>query len=172
MRLFFALVPDDALRPLLGERAIDLARAIGGRAVPAHNIHLTLAFLGEVDRARVPALRPILDAMPRDAFMLVLDRVGEWRRAGVAWIAPSVASPRLAALHAALTEALRGAGFPVEARPFQPHLTLVRRPSRTLADAPADPLTWRVGRLSLMRSEAVGGAVRYREDAGVALAVE
>ena len=169
MRLFFALVPDEALRSALGARARELARAIGGRAVPAHNAHLTLAFLGEVDRARQPALHAILDAMPRDSFTLALDRVGEWPRAGVAWIAPRLVPAPLAVLHAALNAALQSAAFPVEARPFQPHITLVRRPSRKLADASAEPLMWRVACLSLMRSESVGGAVRYREDAALAL---
>jgi len=170
MRLFFALVPDEALRLALGERARALAAALGGRAVPAHNVHLTLAFLGEVERARVPALHDILDAMPRDGFALALDCVGEWPRAGVAWIAPRIVPAPLAVLHAALAAALRVQGFAVEARPFHPHITLVRRPSRRLADAPADRLTWRVGRLSLMRTDTAGGAVRYREDAVVTLA--
>ena len=170
MRLFFALVPDEALRLALGERARALAAALGGRAVPAHNVHLTLAFLGEVERARVPALHEILDAMPRDRFALALDRVGEWPRAGVAWIALRVVPAQLAALHAALDAALRGQGFAVEARPFHPHITLVRRPSRRLADKPANTLLWRVGRLSLMRAGMAGGAVRYREVAAVALA--
>jgi len=76
----------------------------------------------------------------------------------------------LAVLHAALAAVLRVQGFAVEARPFHPHITLVRRPLRRLADTPADTLTWRVGRLSLMRTEAAGGAVRYREDAAVTLA--
>jgi RNA 2',3'-cyclic 3'-phosphodiesterase len=169
MRLFFALVPDEALRSALGARARDLARTIDGRAVPAHNVHLTLVFLGEIDRARMPALRAILDATPRDAFTLTLDCVGQWHGAGVAWIAPRVVPAPLAALHAALNDALHRAGFPVETRPFRPHITLVRRQSRALADAPAEPLTWRVERLSLMRSESVDGAVRYREDTAVAL---
>lgn len=169
MRLFFALVPDDALRSALGTLARELAARIGGRAVPAHNVHLTLAFLGEVERARVPALRALQDALPRKAFTLVLDQVGEWHHAGVAWIAPGATPPALAAVHAALTEALRDQGFSVEARPFRPHLTLVRRQTLALPTAPLDPLAWHLKRLSLMRSEAVGGAVRYREEASVAL---
>ena len=169
MRLFFALVPDEPLRVALGERARELAATIGGRAVPAHNVHLTLVFLGDVDRARVPGLHAILDAMPRDGFALALDRVGEWPRAGVAWIAPRIVPAALVALHSALAAALRCQRFAVEARPFQPHITLVRRPSSMLTDAPVDTLTWRVGRLSLMRADTTGSAMRYREDAVVTL---
>ena len=169
MRLFFALMPDDALRIALASLGRELAQRIGGRAVPAHNVHLTLAFLGEVEEARVPPLRTMLDALPRAAFALTLDRVGEWHHAGVAWIAPSVVPPALVALHARLDEALAAERYPVEARPFRPHVTLVRRRSRMLPERATTPLEWSVRRLALVRSESVDGAVRYREDAGVAL---
>ena len=169
MRLFYALVPDEALRASLGARALALADAIGGRAVPAHNVHMTLAFLGEVPGERVGALRDISGALPRAAFTLVLDRVGEWHHAGVAWIAPSRVPAELAALQAALADSLRAREFALEARPFRPHLTLVRRRRKPLVDAPTEPLVWNVSRVSLMRSESTAGLVRYREHAGMAL---
>jgi len=170
--MFFALVPDAAVRAALGERARMLARAIGGRAVPAANVHVTLAFVGDVDAAQATALRAVLGALPRREFTLVLDRLGEWHHAGVAWLAPSAVPAPLAALHAHLTAALAASGFAVEARPFRPHVTLVRRRVRPLADAPAEPLEWRVTRAAVMASERVGGAVRYREDTAVTLTAD
>ena len=169
MRVFFALVPDAALRAALALLGRELARSIGGRAVPQHNVHLTLAFLGEVETARVPPLCAMLDTVPQAAFSLTLDRVGEWPYAGVAWVAPSVVPTQLAALHARLTEALAAECYPVEARLFRPHVTLVRRRVRALAERATQPVEWDVRRLSLVRSDAVQGAVRYREEAGVPL---
>ncbi len=169
MRLFFALMPDDALRAALAALGRDLAQSIGGRAVPAHNVHLTLAFLGEVEQGRVPPLRAMLGVLPRAAFTLELDRIGEWHHAGVAWIAPSVVPPTLVALHACLDAALADKRYPVEARPFRPHVTLVRRRARALAERATASLEWNVRRVALVRSENVGGAVRYGEEAGVAL---
>ncbi len=163
MRLFFALVPDAALRAALRERALEMARQIGGRAVPPGNLHLTLAFLGEVEPARVTALATIYGALPTEQFALTLDRIGEWHHAGVAWIAPSVVPPLLSALHAQLSAALAAAGFVVESRPFRPHVTLVRRRARPLPDAACEPLAWRITRAALMVSERVGSAIRYRE---------
>jgi 2'-5' RNA ligase len=64
---------------------------------------------------------------------------------------------------------LRGGGFAVETRPFHPHLTLVRRRLRPLADAPTDPLAWQVERVSLVRSQRVEGSVCYREVDAIAL---
>jgi RNA 2',3'-cyclic 3'-phosphodiesterase len=117
MRLFFALAPDTALRASLGERGRAMARQIGGRAVPAGNLHLTLAFLGEVEPARVTPLHTVQSALAVEAFTLMLDRIGEWHHAGVAWIAPAVVPPPLSALHAQLNAALAAAGFVVESRP-------------------------------------------------------
>lgn len=163
MRLFFALVPDAALRAALGERALAMARQIGGRAVPPGNLHLTLAFIGEVEAARVAALESIHATLSTEPFTLTLDRIGEWHHAGVAWIAPGKVPPLLAALQARLNAALAAEGFAVESRPFRPHVTLVRRRARPLADTGCEPLTWRIERVALMLSEPVGSAIRYRE---------
>lgn len=163
MRLFFALVPGMPLRALLDERALAMARRIGGRPVPAGNLHLTLAFLGEVASSRLPALHVIRTALATEAFTLTLDRIGEWHHAGVAWIAPTVVPAPLVALHRTLNAALGGEGFDVESRPFRPHVTLVRRRARLLPDSACDPVAWRVTRVELMVSERVGSAIRYRQ---------
>lgn len=169
MRVFFALVPDEELRANLGELAQVLARRIGGRAVPAANLHATLVFVGNVAPDRVPKLRAIVDTLPRERFSLVLDRVGEWHHAGVAWIAPTTVPARLATLHAQLAAALASVAVPVESRLFRPHITLVRRRVHALAEAACPPREWDVVRVSLMRSENIAGAIRYREVAGAAL---
>jgi len=163
MRLFFALVPDAALRAALRERALAMASQIGGRAVPPANLHLTLAFLGDIEPGRVAALETIHATIPTEPFTLTLDRVGEWHHAGVAWIAPAEVPRLLAALHAQLNTALAAEGFARESRPFRPHVTLVRRRARPLADAACEPLAWRVVRVALMLSERIGSAIRYRE---------
>jgi 2'-5' RNA ligase len=56
-------------------------------------------------------------------FELVLNRVGVFRRARVGWLAPEITPDTLVALHAALAAALIDASFPLEARPFHPHVT-------------------------------------------------
>ncbi|MDH5265059.1 MAG: RNA 2',3'-cyclic phosphodiesterase, partial [Betaproteobacteria bacterium] len=62
-RLFFALWPDAAARAALADLARATANRYGGRAVPAANLHLTLVFLGEVDPARIAALRRAVDGL-------------------------------------------------------------------------------------------------------------
>ena len=51
-RLYFALWPDAALRATIARVAAGPAAVAGGRAVPAADLHVTLAFLGGVPAAR------------------------------------------------------------------------------------------------------------------------
>ena len=67
-------------------------------------------------------------------------------------------------MHRALTGELGWAGFPLEKRPFRPHLTLARQvdPALPLAELlPAGPFSTRVEEMHLMRSERLGGRLTY-----------
>ena len=169
MRLFYALVPDDAARATLAGAGSALARNVGGRAIPAVNLHVTVVFVGDAADASLPCLRAALHAMPRTPFTLSLDRVGGWRAARVAWLAPGVVPPPLAALHDRLNVAVAACGLPTETRPFRPHVTLARRPVHPPREAVVAPIAWHVRRLALMRSDGTPEGVRYREVDGVAL---
>jgi 2'-5' RNA ligase len=91
MRLFFAVTPDEGARQSLMALAADVASVTGGRAPRAANLHLTVAFLGEVDQQRVADVEAIgaASAIVSGPFVITFDRVGLFRDAGVAWIAPS-----------------------------------------------------------------------------------
>ena len=169
MRLFYALVPDDAVRATLASAGSALAGDVGGRAIPAANVHATVVFVGDAAEASLPCLRAALQAMPRTAFTLSLDRIGAWRAARVAWLAPGVVPPALATLHDRLTAAVAACGRPTETRPFRPHVTLVRRPLRPPREGAVAPIAWHVRRLALMRSDGTPDGVRYREVDAVAL---
>jgi len=151
-RLFFALWPDDSARAALAPLAKRVAGEGGGRPVPAPNLHLTLAFLGEVAPDRVEAAKSAASGIRGERFELVLDRVGAFRRAGVGWAGPAQAPRALLDLQSALDSALRAAGFKLEDRPFAPHLTLARKLGRPVAAASIEPVAWLVGRFALVES--------------------
>ena len=167
MRLFFALEPPPTARAALASLADALAEPFGGRAVPRDNLHLTLVFVGEVDPVRVDALRAVGEAARAAAapFAVSLDRVGRFARAQVGWAAPGAAPPALQALHEALRDGCVAAGFPMEDRPYAPHVTMVRKARR---DAPAPPafapIVMRARAFSLMSSTQgpAGRGVVYR----------
>ena len=170
LRLFFALVPDAATQASLGVLARDVAVRAGGRAIVDANIHLTLAFVGDVEPDRIDVLREIVTALPREAFALSLDCIGTFRKSEIAWVAPSTVPAALPELQSSLAAALAKNDFPVEERPFHAHVTLARRCARHIAGTRPTPVEWRVERVTLMASTAAAnGGVCYRELAGVSL---
>lgn len=168
-RVFFALWPDAGVGAALAALSRDCAAQTHGRAPPAANLHLTLAFIGDVTQQRVSTLRNIgphvAAAVP--PFTLTLDRIGVFGRQGVTWAGPSSAVTALERLAFALSAALATAGFEIERRAFHPHVTLVRRGRTRMPDSTRSgvelsvPIVWNVSRMTLAASEATRGAPRY-----------
>jgi 2'-5' RNA ligase len=100
------------------------------RWVPAQNIHLTIKFLGDVSPANLEILTRILKAEVSRyrPFEIQIGGLGAFpsvRRPRVIWVGVE-APPTLQSLQRSIeTETVR-LGYPVEERPFSPHLTLGR----------------------------------------------
>lgn len=164
MRLFCSIGFDtDVIAGLL--QAQQLLRACGGNGnfSSPENLHLTLAFLGEVEPCRVPAIQAAMAAAAGAPFSLIFDRLGAFPQQDEAlWYIAPQPSPPLAALQRRLSRQLTVAGFALEQRAFKPHLTLARRvrPAGLLPPAPA-PVTARVTNMELMLSHRPGGRLTY-----------
>lgn len=151
-RVFFALWPDDALRAQLSDAANTLGSALHGRAVPAHNLHLTLRFLGPLSPDRLAAACDAAAAVRAAPLAFVLDRFGLWDGPRVAWLGNNEVAPDLRTLVTGLTTALESAGFAAESRRFRPHVTLWRD-ARAHGRLPVAPvLAWRAREFALVES--------------------
>jgi len=131
VRVFVAVVLGDTVRAALAE-AIRLLRKTHPRVkwVAPENIHLTLAFLGEVPVERVEEIGSALEgvAAVSGAFSCAVKGVGWFgspRSPRVVW-AGIPEDPALMRLQADVAGALRQLGFTPEDRPFHPHLTMGR----------------------------------------------
>ncbi len=148
-RVFFAIWPDDATRKSLVEATRSCVGAAGGRSTPTANLHVTLAFVGEVSADELVAIRSIRP--PRvGGFDLAIDTTGFRKRAKILWAAPQTVPPALLALEAGLWERLEEIGIERDRRAYLPHVTLARRASR--ADADIDPVHWSVTEIALVES--------------------
>ena len=163
IRVFYALVPSEAVRLQFVALARDVARRSRGRAIMGDHVHLTLAFLGDVAATALPVLRRIGDQLPHLGADLAFDMLGAWRASGVAWVAPDAVPPALLDLHAALRAALAAAGIDLDARPFRPHVTLARRCVQPHPRAHCTPIRWPVNRMALIGSELRPEGPRYSE---------
>jgi len=161
-RVFFALWPDEPGRAMIAGLAREVALESGGRPIGLNHIHLTLAFVGEQPAIRVDSLRRLAGVVRARAFMLSLDEIGGFRRTGIAWLGSSISQPELTALHKDLTSALQSRGFPVDARPYAPHLTLARRSTTVIDRRLSQPIRWRVSSFTLMASELAPSGPAYR----------
>lgn len=160
-RIFFALWPDRTQAEAMSAHARAIAQAVGGRVTRTESIHLTLAFIGDVDAACVPRIAAVPDALRCEAFALRLDHLGFWRHNGVGWIAPSVLPQSLSELQRHLSAWLEDCGIALEKRPFKPHVTLVRRGSGSLREMNVDPIAWPVTSFVLVRSNLNQPTARY-----------
>lgn len=134
-RVFFALWPAPDAADRLAAIAGDAARQFGGRPTRADTVHLTLAFIGEVPEAQLPALAAAARAVRAERFELAIDRLGYWSHKHLLWAGCSAVPPALPALAADLQAALAAGGWPAGrgGHAFTPHLTLVRKMARGLA---------------------------------------
>jgi len=162
LRLFYALWPAPEVRDALAAAARPLLEACRGRRVPKRNYHLTLAFLGSVPQQRLDELHAAAGKVTVEPFTLRIDRHGQWRGPQVAWLGCS--NPPAAATQLAdnLRAALEPLGFEPDARPFQPHLTVLRGCRACDWDGEIAPVEWPVRGFVLVRSETLPGGPVYR----------
>ncbi len=161
LRLFFALWPDDGVRAALARLTGQVAGECGGRPTVAANLHITLAFLGNAPAERLADFIALADALGGVPFDLQLDIVGHWRRAGIAWSGASVVPAALVDLAASMKRALEAMAWPVDERPYQPHVTLARDVQRSPRTRTSALPLWRVADFVLVRSTQEAGELRY-----------
>ena len=151
VRLFFALWPDDAVRAALVEWSTALERVCRGRPTRPRNLHLTLAFLGDVAQARLEELKGVAAGVTARRFELVVDQPGYWKHNRIAWAGAGEVPAGLVEMVEELRAALRAAGFRFDEKPFVAHATLLRKASP--APLPAlPPIVWRGNGFALVRS--------------------
>lgn len=151
MRLFFALWPPRETALALRAWAASVQRSSGGRVTDPEKIHLTMAFLGDIDERRASSLKDLNLKAKRHA--LPIERAVYWKRNRILWVGPAENPEELGELVQELHTKLRGNSFALENRPFAAHVTLMRK-AGTPQSIPALPeISWPVNELTLIRSQ-------------------
>ncbi|MBC7452902.1 MAG: 2'-5' RNA ligase family protein [Massilia sp.] len=161
-RVFIALWPDDAIRAALRAWRDGGIWPASASPVRTEQLHLTLHFLGNVPRARLPELVRGLDVRC-SPFELGFGH-GELWHGGIAVLVPDAIPAPLLALHGALGAALDRLDLAPETRPgspyrpYRPHVTLARHAGATLAPIAGPLIRWQVDGYALMESTLDAGA--------------
>ncbi len=160
MRLFIAIQFSEEVRQTLLSQIDALKKQVtAGNFTRPENLHLTLAFIGESDRAG--GLRRIIDRCTCPTFELAVSGGGHF--GSLYWVGVEK-NPALSALAERLRAELLAEGFALEERAFKPHITIARQlePDKPVSvSAPRTAMT--VSRISLMRAERIGGKLVYTE---------
>jgi 2'-5' RNA ligase len=179
-RLFVAVPVPAPVRDAVGG-LVETVRAAGDpklrevRWVRLDGLHLTIRFLGPTDEERVPALVDAVDLVAHETkpFEVVIAGGGAFptpSRPRALWLGVTEGVDELAAAASRLDDALSGAGWARDDRPYRPHLTLARSDgvragpavARRLIDAAADlRQAFKAESLALFESISGGGPARY-----------
>ena len=134
-RLFVAIRPPEEVIDLLVD-AMDESPEL--RWVGDEQLHLTLRFIGEVERPLANDLAAALGTLRFERFALRVAGVGRFDRrgGGALWAGVEPKSP-VAALAAKVERVCQDAGLEPERRAFHPHITLARWKGRSSRAADA-----------------------------------
>ncbi|MGH8532644.1 MAG: RNA 2',3'-cyclic phosphodiesterase [Gammaproteobacteria bacterium] len=160
-RLFFALWPSEEVRAGLDEvmASLDMHRA---KPVPAENLHITLLFLGSVTAQTRICAETIAEGIAGQPFELRLDQIGFWAQSGILWLGACEVPESLAALVRDLHLGIAGCGIDLDARPFKPHVTLMRKALVVRREWPLVAVAWRVDDFALVESKTNRDGAHYQ----------
>ena len=101
------------------------------RWVAKENLHLTLAFLGEIDAIMVPKITEAIEGAIAEipAFDMHVEGLGAFpnlNRPSILWVGITDGAEQVAEICEAVQAAIEPFGFPREHRKYVPHLTIGR----------------------------------------------
>lgn len=160
-RLFFALWPEPPLAEELLRRSRSWLRKTNGRRVARENLHITLAFLGNVQEPQRYCLEKTADLVTAEVFRLDLDQLAYWPGPRVVWAGGSETPEAFVRLALALQEGARQCGLTIDTRPPVAHLTLKRSVRTAPPGIRIEALAWEVSRFYLVASKTYAEGVVY-----------
>jgi 2'-5' RNA ligase len=174
MRLFIAVDPDAALGRAIGtlmdraQAALMKRGSVQASWAAADRVHLTLHFLGETDESRVPALvdavaRPI-DVPPFDLEFGGLGVFPSHGRPRVLWLGVRRGQEALGRVQQEIGRRLTALKFPIDARPFAPHVTLAR--FREPSPAPSEVRSLITREAASLGASRIDAVTLYRSQLG------
>jgi 2'-5' RNA ligase len=159
MRLFIAIMLSDDMKKAVTGTMHELKKAdVRGSYVPAQNLHVTLAFIGETKYAS--AVKTAMQSLSCKPFRMAFAEMGVFDN--LLWVGIK-GNQGLNKLAKYVGTALDEAQIPYDRKKFVPHVTIIRNmggPWKKVSPPKADMT---VKKVSLMKSEQKNGKQVYTE---------
>lgn len=160
-RLFFALWPDNRTRNAIAAVAKQATGYHHGKLIRTDNLHLTLAFLGNIDEAQRDCVEAVAESISITPFSLCLEHLGIFQRAKVLWLGIKEQPDALMQLAESLAVGARACGVQLDEKGFTPHLSLMRKVNQ-LHEFEVESIHWEVNRFCLVQSISHEEGVQYQ----------
>ena len=161
MRLFIAINFNASTRSHLIDLRDELcSRSERGNFSLPENLHVTLAFIGEVSPGKVDRIEAILETITFSPFEATIDRLGTFAH-GKLWYAGLHGYKPLIQVQQEITHKLASGGFEMDGRKYRPHVTLGRDVMTEAVPWEIEPFGETVTVIDLMKSERIGGKLIY-----------
>lgn len=161
MRLFVAINFNTETRSrLIAIRDELRSQSTHGNFSLDENLHLTLAFIGEVSPKKIDKIKAILETVTFDPFEATVEQLGTFSR-GTLWWAGFREDTPLMLLQREIEHKLALCGFEMDGRKYSPHITLGREVVTEIKPWKIEPFGEPVSAVDLMKSERIGGKLTY-----------
>ena len=166
-RLFFALWPDEDVREQLRQCQQSqpfkqlLLENDRSRVVFPGNFHITLAFLGNVDESQKACVEQIANGIQCPPFAFMLNRAGHWLKPRILVVGPDEMPKVLVTLATHLRDGAIKCGVQMDMRPYNAHVTLMRKIVKAPEGLAINPFPWVAKRFVLIESITQPEGVRY-----------
>src|SRR3979490_476513 len=115
-RVFFALWPDAEVTRSVGAAGSVAQEECGGRVIAADKLHMTLFFVGDIERTRLASLQELGSSIDGAAFETDINAIAYWRHNRIVWAGTQHCPRELARLVDRLREGLSTDGIKGEDR--------------------------------------------------------
>ena len=169
MRLFIAVNFNNEVKAQINEiiNKVKL-NSIQGKFVNEEHLHLTVEFLGEIQKKRLDLIKEIMNELEFGQFTLSLTKVGYFKRCegNIYWLGVED-NDNLLNIHKKLHQSLIDKDFELQDREYKPHITMGRKVKLKDSfninelDDTVRKIKIDINKIDLMKSEFINGKLVY-----------
>lgn len=151
-RYFFALWPNLTLAKRLQQLILSLPHSFSKSIVHLEDIHLTLAYVGNVSLEALERIKQYASRIEIEPFEVIINELNHWPKARSCWLGLNHPPATLYALAYQLELCKIASGCLPEKKAYIPHLTMVKKTDTSLSAINIDYTPWDIKEFVLARS--------------------